>query len=78
ITTASGSPANTVGGPSTARLGQLAGRAAMNLGGRPPSDGTPDRLLHEWTVRAPAGETLTIEISHQRAGRITAEIGLDR
>jgi len=78
ITTASGSPATTVGGPSTARLGQLAGRAAMNLGGRPPSDGTPDRLLHEWTVRAPAGETLTIEVSHQRAGRITAEIGLDR
>jgi len=71
-----GTEASTVGGPATVRLGQLSGRAAMNLGGRPMSDGTPDRLVHEWTARGPIGSELTVEVSHQRAGRVTARIEL--
>ncbi|MGA0994109.1 MAG: M14 family metallopeptidase [Ilumatobacteraceae bacterium] len=71
-----GTEATTVGGPATVRLGQLSGRAAMNLGGRPMSDGTPDRLVHEWTARGPIGSELTVEVSHQRAGRVTARIEL--
>jgi hypothetical protein len=48
----------------------------MNLGGRPMSDGTPDRLIHEWTVRGSVGAELAVEVSHQRAGRVTARIEL--
>jgi hypothetical protein len=38
------------------------------------SDGTPDRLVHEWTVRASVGSELTVEVSHQRAGRVSARV----
>jgi hypothetical protein len=40
------------------------------------SDGTPDRHLHTWLVRAPIGTTLTVRASHQRAGTVTDTITL--
>jgi len=32
--------------------------------------------VHEWTARGPIGSEMTVEVSHQRAGRVTARIEL--
>ena len=44
-----------VGGPARVKLGQLAGRAALRFANW--HDGTPDRVLATWVVRAAAGTT---------------------
>jgi len=57
--------------------GQLAGRNHTRLDGGARSDGTPDRVLAQWTVRGEAGSQVTVEARHQRAGvaRDTIRLG---
>jgi hypothetical protein len=62
----SGDSVEVVGGPARQQLGQLAGRAAMRFAGR--SDGTPDRVLTTWVVRAPRGTEVEVVARHPRAG----------
>jgi hypothetical protein len=60
-------------------LGQLSGRALMQNAVRslsPGSDGTSDRTVAEWIVRAPAGTLLPVEVSHDRAGTIRTTVTL--
>lgn len=54
--------------------GQLAGRSALRFSGG--NDGTPDRALVRFVVRAPAGATVTLVARHDRAGRSEATIVL--
>ena len=61
-------------GPARRKLGQLAGRAALRF--TDGNDGTPDRALATWLVRAPAGSTVRITAAHDRAGRASAECSL--
>jgi hypothetical protein len=58
--------ASVLGGPARVELGQLEGALAARLGGG--NDGTPDRALATWLVRAPAGTEVTIEARHPRSG----------
>jgi len=64
------------GGTTGARqeLGQLDGRMDMNFNGM--NDGTPERVLATWIVSASSGTQVTINVSHQRAGRCTATVTL--
>jgi hypothetical protein len=57
-----------VGGANRQRLGQLSGRSAYRVDGGSRNDGTPDRLLVKWIVRA--GDTGGIDAvaRHPRAG----------
>ncbi|MFP5322933.1 MAG: M14 family metallopeptidase, partial [Acidimicrobiia bacterium] len=61
-------------------LGQLAGRAlrrsSVGTFG-PPHDGTADRAVARWTVRAPAGARLAVEVRAARAGVVRTEVVLD-
>jgi hypothetical protein len=63
-----------VGGPARVQLGQLDGRAAQRFRNR--HDGTPDRALAAWTVRAAAGSAVTVTASHARAGTVSTTIEL--
>ena len=54
-------------GPARREFGQLDGRAALRF--RRGHDGTPDRALATFVVRAAPGATLTATASHPRAGR---------
>ncbi len=65
-----------VEGEARVRIGQLEGRAKYLLDGGAMSDGTPDRHLHGWLVRAPSGTSLTITATHQRAGTVSTSIML--
>ena len=67
--------AEVVGGAARLQLGQLDGRAALALRNR--NDGTPDRVLASWTVRAPAGTSVVVEVAHPRAGRVSATVPLE-
>lgn len=61
-------------------LGQLAGRALKQNAVRSfaqGSDGTDDRTVAEWIVRAPSGTVLPVEVSHDRAGTIRTTVTLD-
>jgi hypothetical protein len=65
----------------TARLdlGQLAGRALKHHAVRAfssASDGTDDRTVAEWIVRAAAGTSCDVEIAHDRAGTVRTTIAL--
>jgi hypothetical protein len=40
------------------------------------SDGTTDRHLHTWIVRANKGTVLNLSASHQRAGSVATTITL--
>ena len=66
--------ADVLGGTARVELGQLEGRlhARFGLG----NDGTPDRTLASWVVRAAAGTDVTVDVSHQRGGRRSAEVHL--
>ncbi len=68
--------ATPVDGGARVKLGQLAGRSAFRVSGEGKSDGTPDRVLHSWLVRARRGDTVTITAAHQRAGVATVAIEL--
>src|SRR5579884_3015799 len=73
--------AEVVGVPTRRELGQLAGRVLKTsmLGGfGAGSDATFDRALAEWTVRAPAGTTVSLSAWHQRAGVVRTEVTLGR
>jgi hypothetical protein len=70
----SGPAATVIGGPARLELGQLEGAQAARF--THTAEGTPDRALASWTVRATAGSTLTVDVRHQRAGRTTVEITL--
>lgn len=71
--------AEVVGDPGDVRkeLGQLAGRVLKSsmLGGfGAASDQTYDLAKAEWIVRAPAGTSVSVEVRHERAGAVRAEI----
>lgn len=63
-----------VDGAPRRKLGQLAGRASLRF--TDGNDGTPDRALAAWVVRAQVGTTLQIVAAHDRAGRATSECTL--
>jgi hypothetical protein len=69
--------AEVIGTPARQLLGQLQGRAAARF--RLYHDGTPDRTLATWVVRAPAGTEVTLSAAHERAGRthVTLVLGGD-
>lgn len=58
------------------RIGQLEGRASFLLHGAAMSDGTPDRHLHTWIIRAPSGTQITLTAHHQRAGTASTTLTL--
>ncbi|PIE31775.1 MAG: carboxypeptidase [Ilumatobacter coccineus] len=71
--------ASLIGGSDRLELGQLDGRALKQTAVRafsPGSDGTGDRTVAEWTVSAPAGTTVSVEVAHDRAGTIRCEVPL--
>ncbi len=60
-------------------LGQLDGRAQMQNAVRSfasGSDGTDDRAVAEWIVRAPAESVCSVEVAHDRAGTIRTTVDL--
>lgn len=57
-------------------LGQLAGRA-LKRSALLASDPTLDRAKAEWVLRGPAGAVVTVEVRHQRAGVVRAEVTLE-
>ncbi|MEL6893018.1 MAG: M14 family metallopeptidase, partial [Actinomycetota bacterium] len=62
-----GEAASVVDGPSRRHVGQLAGAMSARFDrGR---NGSPERAIVRFTVRAPIDSELTIEARHQRAGR---------
>ncbi len=63
-------------GAARRRVGQLEGRAAMRFRGR--NDGTPDRALESFVVRAPAGAVVELTAAHDRAGRDRTTVVLQR
>ena len=67
------SGAQVVGAPGRQELGQLEGRLALQFS-YGTNDGTPERTLASWVVRAAAGTQVTVAVSHQRAG--TASVSL--
>jgi hypothetical protein len=76
IATSKGGNVDLVEGESRVRIGQLSGRAKFLLDGGMMSDGTPDRHLHTWLVRAPSGTALRLTASHQRAGTVSTVVTL--
>ncbi len=71
--------ASLVTGSERLDLGQLAGRALKQNAVRwspSDSDGTDDRGVAEWIVRAPAGTTCPVEIAHDRAGVVRVDVPL--
>jgi Zinc carboxypeptidase len=68
--------ASVIGTANRQQLGQLEGRSAYRLNGGAFNDGTPDRVLATWLVRAEAGSTVEIVAQHQRAGRATVSVTL--
>ena len=76
INNADGTAVDLVEGEARVRIGQLEGRARFLLDGGMMSDGTPDRHLQTWLVRARSGTKLMLTASHQRAGTVSATITL--
>ena len=68
----SGDGVEVLGGPARQQVGQLEGRAATRFASM--NDGTPDRVLVAWTVRAAVGTELTLSARHERAGSVTATV----
>jgi hypothetical protein len=59
-------------GPRRRALGQLEGRRSAAGGAR--NDGTPDRALARWLVRAPIGTEIVITVEHPRAGTVSRHL----
>jgi hypothetical protein len=74
-TIVAGAGTDIISGPARVELGQLGGRRTMALSGDS-NDGTPDRALATWTVRARCGSSLTVEARHVRAGTARATLTL--
>lgn len=71
--------ASLVSGTERLDLGQLAGRALKQNAVRSfsaGSDGTDDRTVAEWLVRAPAGTRIPVEVTHDRAGVVRTTVEL--
>jgi hypothetical protein len=64
-----------VSGKLRVEAGQLAGRA-LKLKAYWPNDPTDDRVRLDWVVRAPAGSTVTLKATHQRAGKVSRTVTL--
>ncbi|CAB4585906.1 MAG: carboxypeptidase [Actinobacteria bacterium] len=64
--------AEVVGGPARLELGQLEGRSGARFRDR--VDGTPDRALATWVVRAAPGTEVRVRVTHQRAGASDAVV----
>lgn len=75
VAEATGDGVEVIGGTARQQVGQLEGRASMRF--REMNDGTPDRVLVAWTVRAAPGTALTVSARHPRAGlaRTTLTLG---
>ncbi|HEY5664664.1 MAG TPA: M14 family metallopeptidase [Ilumatobacter sp.] len=56
-------------GPARRQVGQLAGRSALRF--RDGNDGTPDRALVAWVVRAPEAGEVVVVAEHPRAGTVS-------
>ena len=76
INNADSTAVDLVEGEARVRIGQLDGRARFLLDGGMMSDGTPDRHLQTWLVRARSGTKLMLTASHQRAGTVSTTITL--
>jgi hypothetical protein len=63
-----------IGSAARVQLGQLAGRLEVRVNGWGLNDGTPDRALHTWVVRAAPGTEVTVTADHPRAGRATSTV----
>lgn len=63
------------GGPNRQLLGQLAGYGEARFSGG--SDGTPNRVLATWVVRATGPVEVGVTASHPRAGTVRATVRLD-
>lgn len=61
-------------GPARHAIGQLEGRAALRF--RHGNDGTPDRAITSWVVRAKAGDSVRIVAAHARAGSVETVVEL--
>lgn len=61
-------------GPTRRQFGQLEGRAAMRFSNA--TDGTPDRVLATFVVRAAPGTFVDVVARHQRAGEVRAAVEL--
>ncbi len=71
------SGATTIGCAAKEKVGQLAGRAMFLLNGGAMSDGTPDRLMHSWVVRASLGTEILLTVRHPRCGEIATTLKLN-
>lgn len=72
--------ATLVTGDARIDLGQVSGRALKQNAVRSfsaGSDGTGDRTVAEWIVRAPAGTVCPVEVAHDRAGVVRTTVTLD-
>jgi hypothetical protein len=67
VATIDGPGVSVIGGSARRELGQLGGRLDARFSPQR-NDGSPDRVLAVWTVRAPAGSTVEVVAAHQRAG----------
>ena len=70
-----GSGVEFLGGPARVTIGQLGGGVDARF--RHGRDGTPDRALVSWTIRAAAGTDVTAIVHHDRAGRDSVAIRLE-
>jgi murein tripeptide amidase MpaA len=68
------SGAEVLGGPARVEVGHLEGRRSARFDW---NDGTPERALVTWLVRARPGAVITLAASHQRAGRATVDVTLE-
>jgi hypothetical protein len=41
------------------------------------SDGTPDRLMHSWVVRAGRGTDVVLTVQHPRCGEVATTLKLN-
>jgi len=70
--------ARLVDGTARQSLGQLEGRSSQRSTATwwGYSAGTPDRAFADWIVSAPAGSTVSVKASHERAGTVRADLVL--
>ena len=76
ISGANRSAIEVIEGEAKVRIGQLEGRSKVLLDGGAMSDGTTDRHLQTWIIRAKRGSVVTLSASHQRAGSASATVTL--
>ena len=71
------SGATTISCEARAKVGQLSGRAMFLLNGGAMSDGTPDRVMHSWIVRASRGTEVALTVRHPRCGEVLTTLKLN-